>query len=293
MSVKGDRSWPRSISAGFLAGLLGGELFLAIGVLKTGADLFVTSPSRWDAVYVVVRSVGIYGLIFAVPGAGLAVILRAARLPVFAVVSAAMVSLTGLAYLTVWWQVEILRGLPLGSGERWTSALWHLGFAVLAGVLVGAAQIWLRRRWDEPKRVPRFALLALAIAVTLIVASDLGLRRGTPGPRKPEQVVVVGLDGLTFRILSPMMRAGELPAFQRLVDEGAWGTQLTYGTASSPLVWTSPVICCARTVSVSWPFTTPPPTPPSTVTGASGTWTRALPPSFRRSTATSTTSSAS
>ncbi len=83
MSVKDDRSWPRSISAGFLAGLLGGELFLAVGFLKTGADLFVTTPSRWDAVFVVVRSVGIYGLIFAVLGAGLTVASRAARLPVF------------------------------------------------------------------------------------------------------------------------------------------------------------------------------------------------------------------
>ncbi len=52
-------------------------------------------------------------------------------------------------------------------------------------------------------------------------------------------MVVVGLDGLSFRVLAPMMAAGELPTFQRLVDEGAWGTCLTYGTASSPRVWTS------------------------------------------------------
>ncbi len=240
MSVKDDRSWPRSISAGFLAGLAGGELFSVAGLLKTGADLFVTSPSRQDAVFVVIRSVGIYGLIFALAGAGLAVSLRAVgrgRLPVFALVSGAMASLTVLAYVTVWWQVEVLRGLPLASGERWTSALWHAAFAVLMGALVCGSLIWLRRRWDGP--TTRFALLTLAVAVVLIVVSDLGLRRGRPVPGQPAQVVVVGLDGLTFRILSPMMRAGELPAFRRLAGEGAWGTQLTYGTASSPLVWTS------------------------------------------------------
>jgi predicted AlkP superfamily phosphohydrolase/phosphomutase len=36
-----------------------------------------------------------------------------------------------------------------------------------------------------------------------------------------------------------MLRSGELPTFRRLIDEGAWGSFLTYGQASSPMVWTS------------------------------------------------------
>ena len=259
--------WRSSLFSGFLAGFLTGEIFLGVGLLRTGGDLLALCPTREHAVWLVVRSAGIYGLMFAALGLALAAVVRLASLlagrdrwPVFAWVAGAMVSLTLLAYLTVWWQLDVISWLPLGSPERRAGALRHLAYALAAGALAGGALLaWSRRgkrTWAWARaRASRLALPASAFGLLLVGASEIGLAHLAPpggrvlesrDPRRPpsasgapRRVIVVGFDGMTFRILSPLLRAGELPSFRRLLAEGAWGTYLTYGTQSSPLIWTS------------------------------------------------------
>jgi predicted AlkP superfamily phosphohydrolase/phosphomutase len=243
---------PTALAAGFLAGLAGGELFLTAGLLRHGGDLFVTSPTAGLALWIVVRSAGLFGLLGGGAGAVLAGLLHLRRrrrpTPTFAPVLGAMVALLIFAELTVRWQIEILAGLPLELAERSWGAVRHLLYALLAGAAVTAAGVGLRRWWPTQAtiRLPRVAVAAAGVALLSTVAGGIGIDRvaagGTEtdnGPERPGRVVVVGLDGLTFRVLSPLLRRGELPAFQRLIDEGAWGPILTYGTASSPQVWTS------------------------------------------------------
>lgn len=242
-----------AVAAGFLAGLAGGELFLIAGLLRHGGDLLVSSPTAALAVWIGVRSAGLYGLLGGVAGAVLAGLLHLLRrrrpTPTFAPVLGTMVALLLFAELTVRWQLGFLAGLPLALAERYSGALRHLGVALLAGGVVTAAGIALRR-WTPTRSVasrgPRIALVATVAALLLTVAGGLGIdlvsagdTGSGDGPERPGRVVVVGLDGLTFHVLSPLLRRGELPAFQRLIDEGAWGSILTYGTASSPQVWTS------------------------------------------------------
>jgi predicted AlkP superfamily phosphohydrolase/phosphomutase len=53
------------------------------------------------------------------------------------------------------------------------------------------------------------------------------------------RVLVIGLDGVTFDLLGPWMKAGELPNLNRLVQEGAWGTLRTTLPPISSSSWSS------------------------------------------------------
>ncbi len=170
---------------------------------------------------------------------------------IFAVVLGFAVAVIVFTNLAAWWQIEMLGGLPMKDPERWHAAFRHALAALAAGATVAGLGVWFRRRRPGAPGSLRPAALAAAGAVLALAIGDLGLRLGSsapvapapgapaPGATRSSQVIVVGLDGLTLRVLSPLLRAGELPAFRRLMAEGAWGTLLTYGTAASPQVWTS------------------------------------------------------
>ncbi|MGH7493272.1 MAG: alkaline phosphatase family protein [bacterium] len=53
------------------------------------------------------------------------------------------------------------------------------------------------------------------------------------------KIMVVGLDGATWRILDPMMRAGRLPNLQKLVRTGSAGILKSIEPMVSPTIWTS------------------------------------------------------
>jgi len=53
---------------------------LGVGLLRTGADLLALCPTREHAVWLIVRSAGIYGLLFATLGLALAAVLRLASI---------------------------------------------------------------------------------------------------------------------------------------------------------------------------------------------------------------------
>ena len=59
--------------------------------------------------------------------------------------------------------------------------------------------------------------------------------RGSTGNR----VLVIGLDGATFRVLDPLIEAGVLPNLQRLMTNGARGTLLSTVPPISAAAWTT------------------------------------------------------
>jgi len=238
----------RGLVSGFLAGFAAGEMLLALGLWRHGGEIFAASPPGSFAFWVLLRSVAVYGVLGGAAGALLGGILLlsgrvfspASRLPIFASVLGALLAAVVFAELTVWWQIEELIGLPFGDPERLPGALRHAVYALAAG-LGTAFAIARLGRGVEGFRAGRSALAAAAAALVLWGASAWALRPAEPERELPAaaRVAVVGLDGLTWRLLGPMLERGELPAFERLVREGAWGSFLTYGTAASPQVWTT------------------------------------------------------
>jgi predicted AlkP superfamily phosphohydrolase/phosphomutase len=84
--------------------------------------------------------------------------------------------------------------------------------------------------------------IVLAYAVLVAGVAWLAGPRGAtptastaPGPR----VVVVGLDGGSWRVLDPLLAAGQLPTLARFVGEGTSGVLTSIEPTFSPVVWTS------------------------------------------------------
>ncbi len=57
--------------------------------------------------------------------------------------------------------------------------------------------------------------------------------------RKYPKFLIFGLDGLSWRVLNPLLKAKKLPNFQRLINEGASGTLVSEEPSFSPVIWTT------------------------------------------------------
>ena len=86
------------------------------------------------------------------------------------------------------------------------------------------------RRQSRPCRP---LLLALALALFLGASCS-----GSPEP-EVEKVVLIGVDGLDWRVLEPLIREGRVPNLARLVENGVSGELTTLLPTYSPLLWAS------------------------------------------------------
>lgn len=62
-----------------------------------------------------------------------------------------------------------------------------------------------------------------------------------PAERAPveRKVMILGIDGLEWDIMGPMIETGRLPNLARLVSEGSWGELRSLSSLESPMIWTS------------------------------------------------------
>jgi predicted AlkP superfamily phosphohydrolase/phosphomutase len=72
-----------------------------------------------------------------------------------------------------------------------------------------------------------------------ILALILVVEFGCGADARPPKVVLLGLDGLTFDVLRPLIDAGRLPTFKRLIEGGTSGVLVSEYPLISPPIWTT------------------------------------------------------
>lgn len=105
----------------------------------------------------------------------------------------------------------------------------------------GRGSVAARRVRIAARGAPR-ASAALAAVLCLVACSEDPATHPDAGPtaaRRP--VVLIGVDGLEWSVLAPLLREGRLPNLRRLVEGGASGRLFTIKPTFSPTIWTSVV----------------------------------------------------
>ncbi len=154
------------------------------------------------------------------------------------------------------WEAFFLYGLtydqaPFRPDGRFGMAAVLLLLAALIALAVAFAS-WLAFRllkglWSRD-RLEWTVLLALLAGLAAHAAAPLyakePVRRMPPSPRLRAmdtglKVVLVGFDGADWRVIRPLMKKGELPAFAGLVHDGASGDLATLHDSNSAVIWAS------------------------------------------------------
>ena len=81
----------------------------------------------------------------------------------------------------------------------------------------------------------KFSAVALFCAAAL-VATSCTRPSIEPVERK---IMIVGIDGMEWDIMGPLLEEGRLPTFARVMSEGAWGELRSLDVLESPVIWTS------------------------------------------------------
>ncbi len=108
--------------------------------------------------------------------------------------------------------------------------------ATAAGLAVAAA-LWVGLdTLNAPHERPRHRDLAAAVPAALAGAAP-----ATPAPAAEPfggtRLVVLGFDGLTWEVLLPLLKRGELPNFRAVLEDAAYGSLDTLPFSFSPVVW--------------------------------------------------------
>jgi predicted AlkP superfamily phosphohydrolase/phosphomutase len=89
----------------------------------------------------------------------------------------------------------------------------------------------------------RTSARAAAVATALLAAGVLLFtscaRVETEAEPVKRRVVILGIDGLEWDVMGPLLESGRLPNFARLINEGAWGELRSLKFLESPMIWTS------------------------------------------------------
>ncbi len=87
--------------------------------------------------------------------------------------------------------------------------------------------------------VVRIRAAALIVAALFVSVGGCTKGGGSAGGSDAPRVMVLGIDGATWDVLTPMIEAGELPTLARLYASGVHGVLRSRPPALSPVVWST------------------------------------------------------
>ncbi|MCP4202869.1 MAG: hypothetical protein GY769_13175 [bacterium] len=131
-----------------------------------------------------------------------------------------------------WSAIVCLGGLLAATG--WIVGGW---IAALVGAVAFAVPLAVaKRRGSDP--TSDLWLWAGATLLSVVLVSGLAIWPSL-APKPERQVVMVGFDGASWPIIDQLREAGDLPTFNRLVEQGTRGELSTLHPVISPPIWTS------------------------------------------------------
>ena len=83
------------------------------------------------------------------------------------------------------------------------------------------------------------AIVFISVLIATILFSSGCGGNAEESPPTTSPTVVLGLDGLEWDIILPMLKKGQLPNFAKLMERGYYGKLKTLVPTHSPIVWTS------------------------------------------------------
>jgi hypothetical protein len=109
-------------------------------------------------------------------------------------------------------------------------SLWHgralwIGFTALAALLPACSS---PKPAAAPSDTPR-----------PVAASETPSTPAPPTPPARLPIVLIGVDGMEWGVMKPLLAQGKLPSIRRLMDRGAYGYLETIDPTYSPVIWTS------------------------------------------------------
>jgi hypothetical protein len=76
------------------------------------------------------------------------------------------------------------------------------------------------------------------VVVAMLSVFATSCSRPSAEPVK-HKVMIIGIDGMEWDLMGPLIEQGRLPNFAKLVSEGAWGEVRSLEILESPVIWTS------------------------------------------------------
>jgi hypothetical protein len=134
----------------------------------------------------------------------------------------------GLAEAVALVAITLLAARTFLASSAGDALRWGAAAALLLGALWGF-QVWHERPHERD--------LARLVPPLLEPAKPAAEAAPAPDAFANAKLVVLGFDGITWEILLPLLRRGELPHFRALLEDSAYGYLRTLSFAISPVVW--------------------------------------------------------
>ena len=82
-------------------------------------------------------------------------------------------------------------------------------------------------------------MIGLRSLVRIASAAALLLACASPSPEPARRVFLIGIDGATWDVMDPLLKAGRLPNLAALIDEGVRASLKSMIPTRSPALWTT------------------------------------------------------